>query len=95
MIRLMLASALVSFACVRAIPPPPPPDRDGSGTRLGFACVALRRLSCPEGQPLPVTGRTCFESLTVMETLTPFPDDCVTAAYTTEDVRACGVRCRK
>lgn len=76
-------------------------DRDGPGTPIGAACVTLRRLECPEGLPSNVTGKTCFESVTVAAAFATFPAECVAAATTIALVQACGdrntirVRCRR
>ncbi len=83
------------FGCPKGsdLPPKPPPyepsDRDSLDTPLGQACSRLRALGCPEGYPNR-RGRTCFESLTPTAKLVPFPDQCIRASVTIEDVRHCG-----
>lgn len=86
-------------ACDEAHPCPPTEDPayvetedDGIGTIEGNACRALRNLRCPEGDRDMRTNRTCFQRQVAASRYAPAPYECILAATSQPDVRACGTK---
>lgn len=92
--KLAIVLALLALSCACSAPakdaPPAPPSGEGAGTPIGDACANLRRIPCAEGFPNARTGRTCFEMLSKVAELATVPTDCLAAAKSSDEVRACG-----
>lgn len=71
---------------------PVAPAKDGSVEAL--ACFNLRSNGCPEGDPAPVPGDTCEQTLARHDARFSFDVKCIADARGVDEIRKCpNVRC--
>jgi len=76
--------------CPNVEPTYPSGDRDGLDTPIGRLCNQLRVAGCGEGFLSSRSKRTCFESYTAASKFANVPVNCILAATTQSEIRACG-----
>lgn len=84
---------LLAAACTPSnVTPPPDADaaRPGPSSACPAACAAMAAVQCPEG-----AASNCVEVCVhaTASALTPLKTDCLSAAKSQAEVRACGVAC--
>ena len=95
MIRRIIVASYFASAFLGCPPPPvPAPDLRGDAGADGcaLACAALASETCPEGGPTSL-GVSCVEVCQIAPEMLPVA--CVAAAKSVDQIRACGVRCKR